>query len=219
VENFPGKWEKLIRLLHQEKRGEAYQSSIGIFSTKETARLLGREGAVDLPDPFKRFDSGVASSSENIRAMMNLDQQTFLPEDVLAKVDRASMAAGLEVRVPLLDHRIVSLSQQYPVSELFEGRKGKAPLRRIARNTLAPEIVNRPKMGFTLPLDRWFRNELRETVIERLLSPGNALEGTVDRSVVENLVHGHLSGRGNYHEKLYNLMVLNGWMERWTRAA
>jgi asparagine synthase (glutamine-hydrolysing) len=218
VENFPGKWEKLIRLFQQEKHAEAYQSSIGIFSAKETARLLGREGEVDLPGPFKRFGSAVDSSTEGIRAMMNLDQQTFLPEDVLAKVDRASMAAGLEVRVPLLDHRIVSLSQQYPVSALFEGRKGKAPLRRLARKTLTPEIINRPKMGFTLPLDRWFRNELRETVIERLLSPGNALEGTVDRSVVENLVHGHLSGRGNYHEKLYNLMILNGWMERWTRA-
>ena len=151
--------------------------------------------------------------------MMGLDLQTFLPEDVLTKVDRASMAAGLEVRVPLLDHRVVSLSLQYPVFSLFEGRRGKAPLRRLARRTLTADLVDRPKMGFTLPLDRWFRKELRETLQDRLLSPGSALEGTVDPKIVRKLVHGHLSGRGNYHEKLYNLMILDGWMERWTRAA
>lgn len=219
VENFPGKWEKLLRVIQQGSYGEAYQASIGIFSTKETARLLGREGKVELPGAFESFGKEMASSSERIRAMMELDQRTFLPEDVLAKVDRASMASGLEVRVPLLDHRIVSLSRQYGTSALFENRKGKAPLRRLAMKSLAPDLVNRPKMGFTLPLDSWFRTELRETVRERLLSPGNSLEGLVNEKEVKNLVDDHLAGRANYHEKLYNLMVLNGWMERWTRAA
>ncbi|MDT8394984.1 MAG: asparagine synthase (glutamine-hydrolyzing) [bacterium] len=219
VENFPGKWEKLIRLLQQEGRAEEYQSSIGIFSAKETARLLGREGEVKLPGSFEELASGAPGDSGGIKAMMDLDLRTFLPEDVLAKVDRASMAAGLEVRVPLLDHRVVSLSRQYPVSGLFEGRRGKAPLRRLARQTPTSDLVDRPKMGFTLPLDRWFRKELRDTIQDRLLSPGSVLEGTVDPGIVRKLVQGHLSGRGNYHEKLYNLMILDGWMDRWTRAA
>lgn len=219
VENFSGKWEKLVRLFRQDDPASAYQVSVGVFSAEETSAILGREHAVSLPETFIRNLQPSGKGGITRRNMMDLDLETFLPEDVLAKVDRVSMAFGLEVRVPLLDHRIVELAQRIPEIDLFEGGHGKAPLRRVAQRVLPKELMERPKMGFTLPLDVWFRNELRETLQDYLLRPNGNLQGLFDMSSVRGLIRSHLSGRSNHQEKIYNLLTLDMWMDRWTRVA
>ena len=218
VENFPGKWEKLLKLIVQNDPASAYQTSIGIFSAAEAGEALGGQKVPALPDAFLSCLNGPSNSSF-IRRMMDLDTRTFLADDVLAKVDRASMASGLEVRVPLLDHRIVQWSRRVDDEDLFEGSKGKAPLRRLARRDLPAHIANRPKMGFTMPLDSWMRGELRDLLNQYLGTGSRVLENYFDPGYVNRLVREHLTGQSNHHEKLWNLLVFALWEEKWKPAA
>ena len=218
VENFPGKWEKLLKLIVQNDPASAYQASIGIFSAVEAGEALGRQQVPALPDTFSSFLNGPSGTSF-VRRMMDLDTRTFLADDVLAKVDRASMASGLEVRVPLLDHRIVQWSRRAEDEDLFEGRKGKAPLRQLARRDLPAHIAGRPKMGFTMPLDSWLRGELRELINQYLGAGSRVLEDYFDPRYVNQLIREHLTGRSNHHEKLWNLLVFALWEERWKPMA
>lgn len=218
VENFAGKWEKLLKLIVQNDPASAYLASIGIFSAVEAGGVLGRRQAPDLPEIFYSCLDGPSGTSF-VRRMMDLDTRTFLTDDVLAKVDRASMAVGLEVRVPLLDHRIVQWSRRADEEDLFEGRRGKAPLRRLARRDLPGHIADRPKMGFTMPLDSWLRGELKE-LINQYMGPGSrVLTNYFDPGYVNRLVREHLSGQSNHHEKLWNLLVFALWEEKWKPAA
>lgn len=218
VENFAGKWEKLLKLMVQDDPASAYQASIGIFSPVEAGEALGRHLAPDLPDTFPMSLNG-ASGTSFIRRMMDLDSRTFLADGVLAKVDRASMASGLEVRVPLIDHRIVQWCRKTDDKDLFEGNKGKAPLRRLARRDLPGHIAARAKMGFTMPLDTWLRGELKDLVSHYLGTGSRVLEGYFDPNYVSRLVREHQSGQKNHHEKLWNLLVFALWEERWTPTA
>ncbi len=216
VENFSGKWEKLLRLLRQDTLAEAYQSAIGVFTSREAARLIGRDRPLDLPDTFIRCLEGDHSGLSLIRRMMDLDSRTFLIDDVLTKVDRASMAFGLEVRVPLLDHRIVSWARRAPDSSLFLEGRGKAPLRKMAVRQFPRSVTHRPKMGFTLPLDSWFRGPLKDFLLDHLAGESAAVNSIFDRGLVDRLVSDHLAGRSNNHEKLWNLLVFGLWVERWS---
>jgi asparagine synthase (glutamine-hydrolysing) len=218
VENFPGKWEKLLKLIVQNDPASAYQTSIGIFSAVEAGEALGRQQVPALPDTFSSFLNGPSGISF-VRRMMDLDTRTFLADDVLAKVDRASMASGLEVRVPLIDHRIVQWSRRAEDEDLFEGRKGKAPLRQLARRDLPAHIADRPKMGFTMPLDSWLRGELRELIDQYLGAGSRVLKDYFDPDYVNRLVREHLAGQSNHHEKLWNLLVFALWEERWKPMA
>ena len=218
VENFPGKWEKLLKLIVQNDPASAYQTSIGIFSAVEAGEALGRQQVPALPDTFSSFLNGPSGTSF-VRRMMDLDTRTFLADDVLAKVDRASMASGLEVRVPIIDHRIVQWSRRAEDEDLFEGRKGKAPLRKLARRDLPAHIAGRPKMGFTMPLDSWLRGELRELINQYLGAGSRVLEDYFDPRYVNQLIREHLTGRSNHHEKLWNLLVFALWEERWKPMA
>jgi asparagine synthase (glutamine-hydrolysing) len=218
VENFPGKWEKLLKIFVQNDPASVYQVSIGIFSAAEAGAVLGREGAVHLPDIFKSRLTGPSELSF-IRRMMDLDTRTFLTDDVLAKVDRASMATGLEVRVPFIDHRIVHWSRFAGDEALMEGSRGKMPLRKLAKRDLPPHIVNRPKMGFTMPLDHWLKGDLRDLLESYLVQKSGVMENYFDRRYVQQLITGHMSGRRNHHEKLWNLLVFALWEERWNPTA
>ena len=218
VENFAGKWEKLLKLIVQNDPASAYQASIGIFSAVEAGEALGRSKIPALPDLFPKCLNGPSDTSF-IRRMMDLDTRTFLTDDVLAKVDRASMASGLEVRVPLIDHRIVQWSRNVDDKSLFEGTKGKAPLRQLARRSIPAHIISRPKMGFTMPLDSWMRGELREMISQYLGSGSRVLENYFEPRYVNRLVREHLAGKSNHHEKLWNLLVFALWEEQWNPMA
>jgi asparagine synthase (glutamine-hydrolysing) len=143
---------------------------------------------------------------------MLADQTTYLPDDLLAKVDRASMAVSLEVRAPLLDHRVAEFSWRLPLSLKLRGSVGKWVLRQVLYRRVPREIVDRPKMGFSVPIDRWLRGPLR-CWAESLLPPvaDSLLDGAAVRRAWDDLQ----TGRRRTGESVWAVVMLQAWRSRW----
>jgi asparagine synthase (glutamine-hydrolysing) len=146
-------------------------------------------------------------------AMALADGLSYLPEDILVKVDRASMAASLEARVPLLDHRVVQLAWRLPAPDVCAAAGlHKQPLREILYKYVPRELVDRPKRGFETPLADWLRGPLRPWAQE-LLDPARlAADGLLDVSVIMRHWHEHISGQRNWHRRLWPVLTFQAWL-------
>lgn len=172
------------------------------------ARGLLPFGAVPWPDEV---------SPTGVERMMLLDQATYLPDDILVKVDRASMAVGLEVRAPLLDHRILEWAWRLPQELRVDRGVGKRLLRQVLARYVPPALTERPKTGFGIPVGDWLRGPLRDWA-ESLLDPGRlAADGLIDPAPVRQTWQEHLRGRQDYSGRLWIVLMLQAWRERWTR--
>lgn len=164
-----------------------------------------------LPVDDKELGRGCRSTLDR---MMYMDQLTYLPDDILVKVDRASMAVGLEARVPLLDHRVVEFASRLPLSMKIRNGEGKWALRQVLYRYVNSTLVDRPKQGFGIPLAGWLRGALREWA-EELLSKVALLEhGIFDPVTVRRVWEDHLAGRGNYHHRLWVVLMMQSWLRR-----
>ena len=143
-----------------------------------------------------------------------LDLKTYLVGDILTKVDRASMAHGLEVRVPLLDHRFVEYAATLPPDLKLQGREGKHVLKRALEGYLPHEVLYRPKMGFSGPLQAWFRGPLRQRLRDAVLGPVLADTGLFNRPFLTTLVDQHQSGRRDNSAVLWSLMMFEAAYRR-----
>lgn len=140
-----------------------------------------------------------------------LDMLGYLPDDILTKVDRASMATSLEVRVPLIDHRVVAFAFGVPEDQLVAGGKGKRPLRAVLARYVPERLFDRPKMGFGVPIGRWLRGPLRAWA-EDLLSPSAlAAHGLFDEPILRQRWAEHVSGRRNWQHALWAVLQFQGW--------
>jgi asparagine synthase (glutamine-hydrolysing) len=144
--------------------------------------------------------------------MMVLDAVTYLPDDILAKVDRASMATSLEVRVPLLDPGIVSFAWSLPPSMKISDGRGKQPLRGLLGRRLPQELLNGPKMGFGIPLGDWLRGPLRDWAEDLLDAKRLRNEGIIHEPSVRSAWNEHLSGRRNRQYELWDVLMLEAWL-------
>jgi len=160
-----------------------------------------------LPDSFPPNRTDTVSQLTYFEATANLTG------DMLVKVDRASMAASLEVRCPLLDHRLAEYACRIPIGWKWQNGVGKRILLKALGNRLPPELLTRSKMGFGIPIDRWFRGPLRELVHDCLLSRGFLDRGIVFPHFVRYLLDEHDSGRRNNHHQIYALLMLQLWFE------
>jgi asparagine synthase (glutamine-hydrolysing) len=158
-----------------------------------------------------------ADLDEPLERMMFLDLASNLPEDILTKVDRASMGVSLEVRCPLLDHRVVELAWRLPVALKARGGESKWILRRVLERYLPRELFDRPKMGFGIPLAAWLRGPLREWA-EALLEPGRLrAQGHLDAAAVREVWAQHLAGWRDHRLLLWNLLSFQAWLDETTR--
>jgi asparagine synthase (glutamine-hydrolysing) len=197
-----------------------YLNWLQIFPESMRAELYTDEFLERLPgsDPFGFLES-VWSRSEGrdvvTRASMT-DLLSYLPCDLCTKVDIASMAHSLEVRQPMLDHRVVEFAASLPVELKFRGRRGKLLLEDAFGETIPRSIFTRKKMGFGIPIGNWFRNELVPMVHDTLLSDDARIAPYFRREVVERLVKQHENSEHNHGYRLWNLLILEKWLRRWT---
>jgi asparagine synthase (glutamine-hydrolysing) len=169
--------------------------------------------AVGNPDSVGLIVQAYAESDAQnlVDATMDVDVNSYLPDDLLVKVDVATMAHGLEGRSPFLDHELMEFAASLPADLKLRGRTKKYVLKRAARSLLPAAVVDRPKMGFGVPLDHWFRRDLREMARDLLLGQTAAARGYFNQAFVRRLLDDHASGAVNCHYQLWNLLMLELW--------
>jgi asparagine synthase (glutamine-hydrolysing) len=144
------------------------------------------------------------------------DTMQYLPDDILTKVDRASMAVSLEVRVPLLDHRVVEYSWRLPRSALIRGNRGKQILRDVLHRYVPPALVERPKAGFAVPIGEWIRRPLAGWASELLSRPALAASGLLNSKFIEQRLVEHQTGRRDWSHGLWAVLMFQAWYRRWS---
>ena len=158
------------------------------------------------------------SAEQLVARMQNHDLQHYLPGDILTKVDRASMAASLEVRVPLLDHRVAEFAATLPASLKMAGDGGKVLLRRILYRYVPREMMDRPKMGFAIPIDQWLRGPLRERCQDLLHPERLQRQGYLKPEPVRQALQEHLTGRQNRAAEIWAVLMFQMWLDQWAPA-
>ncbi|MFN0138159.1 MAG: asparagine synthase (glutamine-hydrolyzing) [Phycisphaerae bacterium] len=195
-----------------------YLSWVNIFTPAQL--LAGYRSdfldSIELERPLDWFDRLYRESSGSAAERANrVDVQSYLPYDLLTKVDIASMACSLECRSPLLDHELIEFALSLPIEWKLDARGGKKILREWAKSLLPHEVLNRPKMGFGVPIGSWFRSELQPLLRERLLAPDALNLRIFRREWLERLIDEHVSGAANHEHPLWALFMLEQWSRRW----
>jgi asparagine synthase (glutamine-hydrolysing) len=179
---------------------------------------LLRQASLDgaAPNAFLR-QRWEQAGRRGVEAMGEVDCQLYVPENLMVKVDRATMAVSLESRAPLLDHRLFEAAFALPFSARFDGRRGKLPFRHLLTQDLGVEAVERPKQGFGIPLGTWFRGPLQEYLREAILDTNGLILQLFPRSAIENLIRLHLTGSRDQSARLWRLLMLGRWFECYGR--
>jgi asparagine synthase (glutamine-hydrolysing) len=205
------KIHKLGELLRAESRPAMYRSLLSAWQDPE--QLVVGGVAAGNPDGALYGDSHLAL----MERMMLADQTSYLPDDLLAKLDRASMAVSLEARVPILDHRVVEFSWRLPRKFKVRDGRGKWILRQILNKYVPHSLVDREKMGFSVPLEQWLAGPLRNWAGDLLLS--SETEGILRSTVVRREWDRFLAGDSANSAGIWALVMFRSWSDRWLRSA
>jgi asparagine synthase (glutamine-hydrolysing) len=221
----PSIWDKLGGLLPLPQVGERLHKGATLLNSRSIADLY-RGMVSSWVDP----SSVVLDASEpptvltsahsallclgDVERMMAMDMLSYLPDDVLVKVDRAAMGVGLETRAPFLDHRVVEFAWSLPLNYKLRNGATKWPLRQVLYRHVPRELIERPKMGFGMPIDRWLRGPLRDWAETLLAEPRIRGEGFFDPAPIRQKWIEHLSGQRNWQHLLWNVLMFQAWLER-----
>ncbi len=211
-------WKRFVEVLgHSPER--RYLDWISIFNETRRGALYADDFVASLPeeDPLEFLAAGFARAAgrDPVTAAGLADLVTYLPCDLMTKVDTASMAHGLECRQPFLDHRVVELAMGMPLRLKYARGSGKRILKQAFADLLPRSIGRRGKMGFGVPLDHWFRAELRDFARDILLDRQTLDRGYFRPEAVRQLLDDHQSGRFDHSMRLWSLLVLELWQREW----
>jgi asparagine synthase (glutamine-hydrolysing) len=187
---------------------EAHVYWNGTFSAAEKRELLGRGG-----DGAFRAMTGELTE-DTLAAYLRFDQKYYLPDDILSKVDRMSMAHSVEVRPPFLDHRIVEFAASLPGRMKIQGSRQKVILKDLMKDKLPEAVLTRKKVGFDIPAHEWLRGPL-QPLLHEMLSIAGEYGGLFERRVLRECVRRHLDRRANLGYHLWGLTILFLWMKKW----
>jgi asparagine synthase (glutamine-hydrolysing) len=201
--------------LNIEDWRERYVRWFGALNRSERDRLstlrLNGVHVLDAPP----FDSDPSSSA--LRRILYFDQASWLPDNLLERGDRMTMAASIEARVPFLDHELAAFVSSLPDRYRVRGMRSKWILRQAGRELLPQRILTRPKVGFRVPVNEWFRGEMRDYLVEHLQSASSITRAYFDTSVLDQVMAEHLNGRQNHEKLLWSLLNLEVWHRQYVR--
>lgn len=209
ISNLADRLPKLAEILAHQDAPSFYRSLVShakdpnqlVLDANEPDTILGRT------DRLPRLPS--------LREqMMYLDMMTYLPDDILTKVDRASMAVSLEARIPLLDHRVVEFAWRVPTKYKYRNGEGKWLLRQVLYRYVPQSLMDRPKMGFGVPIEHWLRDPLREWAEELLDEKRLRDEGFFDPAPIRRMWEEHVSGKRRWHYYLWDVLMFQAWWEQ-----
>jgi asparagine synthase (glutamine-hydrolysing) len=197
---------------------EGYLHSVSLMSDKMRASLFSEQLKNDLGgyqsiEVFREHERK-SPTKDSLSLVQYLDFKTYLPGDILTKVDRASMAHALEVRVPLLDHKLVDWMSGIPPELKLKGAEGKYILKKALEPHLSDDILYRDKMGFSIPVASWFRGPLKEKLQNKILHGKLAETGYFNQSYLETLIKDHQSGVRDYSAGLWSLLMFESFLEQ-----
>jgi asparagine synthase (glutamine-hydrolysing) len=205
--NVGDKLHKGAAVMAAQTQAELYRLLVSHWAEPEALVLGSQEPPTVLTDP------ALQPQADNfVHQMMALDTVTYLPDDILTKVDRAAMGVSLETRVPMLDHRVVEFAWQLPLDYKLRGGVGKWPLRQVLYKYVPRELIERPKMGFGIPIDSWLRGPLRDWAEDLLDESRLRQEGYFNPQLVRQKWIEHLSGRRNWQYLLWNVLMFQAWL-------
>jgi len=186
----------------------------GTFSQAEQ-RALGLKSATESLGGLCASLPGLPPQSQLLNRYLFVDQHYYLPDDILYKCDRMSMAHSLEVRPPFLDHRLVDFAARLPAQLKIKGKTTKRVLRELVSKKLPPEIMNRPKEGLDIPAHEWLRGPLRPLVMETLGAESVKAVGLFSPAAIQSVLDRHMSRKVNLGYHIWGLLTLHLWARRW----
>jgi len=199
---------------------DRYIEDISIFTRLNKPSLYSRDfqrslGSSDSAEIFRRY-AAVVSANDSLDRLLYLDSKTYLPGDILTKVDRMSMAVSLEARVPLLDHKLIEFVTGIPASLKMKNGEGKYIFKRAVEDIVPAEILHRPKQGFGVPISEWINQELRQDIRDTFADPRTRQRGYFEASYVDLLLDEHERGRRDHSWALWALLILERWQRTFT---
>jgi asparagine synthase (glutamine-hydrolysing) len=210
--------KRTLRTLSIADPARRYASWLVVFTPEMQAELLEssvREavGVYDPAWPYTHYYHNLngSSASDHLNRLMYIDLKTWLADTYMEKADKATMACGLEARLPLLDHRLVELAFQIPGRYKIRGRSTKRIFKRAVRDLVPPTVLAKPKHGFAVPIDPWFRGTLKDFTFEVLLDERTRRRGYFDTAIVERLWREHITGRHVRSSQLWLLLNFELW--------
>jgi len=211
--NFSTRYEKMKMIWSAADPIEAMKYISQYITHSETELFL--KATFDTYDT--KFDTGyeVNNANDDINRMLAIDYQTFLPDNNLVKVDRATMSVGLEGREPMLDHRLIELVSSFPSDLKIKNGVNKYLLKQIVHRHIPPNLMDRPKRPFIAPLTIWFKESLREKITEYLNENTLSKQGIFNVSSVLDFRDRYLNGEKVNYQKLWHILVFQLWYQRW----
>ena len=197
----------------------AYANTLSQCRPPLRRRLLAADIRTQLnghdPERLLRESYALSSPDDPLAGMIAADMATMLPDDYLVKVDRASMAHGLEVRPPLLDHEVLELAARIPSRWKVHQGQTKWIFKQAFKDLLPAEIRQRPKQGFDIPLDAWLRGPLRDMLESTVFASNARVSNLIDQPAAWQLFREHQNGTGRHGQVLWSLLILARWTERY----
>ena len=202
----------------------AYFRTMSFYFTPEMKRRFYRKGFSRALADFDAFEVlgqhfKKVRTQDPVTKAQYVDIMTYLPEDILVKVDRMSMANSLEVRAPILDHKVIELAATLPSKLKLSGNESKYIFKKMNEHALPREILYRNKQGFCIPLAPWLKNELRDLLCDTLFSPNSEISNYLDMTRVEALWKRHTRGIEDCSAPLWNMMMFELWARRFLRSS
>ena len=212
------KLTRLKRLLASIRKPAAarYQGYLRLFSESSIHALLSERRRAEPVLHFDALFDEQLKDRDVVRAAGCVDRLSYLPDDLLTKLDRASMLHALEVRSPFMDHELVHFAASLSTPQLLEGG-GKRMLREAFSADLPPTVFARPKMGFAVPIGQWFRSDLSEMLRGMLFAEDSFTEANLNSDFVRKLVDEHQVGKRDHAQRLYALLMLELWWKEQAR--